>query len=77
VNAGADDVEYTDTTVTNSNAHAVLWRGGGEPVRIDSLAAFPEGVSLWHGGGLTDRGQILAYGGQPQTGARYFLLTPH
>jgi len=76
VNASGDVVGYTDTTVTNSNAHAVLWRGGGEPVRIDSLAALPEGVSLWHGVSINDRGQILAYGGRPQTGARYFLLTP-
>jgi len=76
VNASGDVVGYTDTTANNSNAHAVLWRGGGDPVRIDSLATLPQGVNLWHGVAINDRGQILAYGGRPQTAARYFLLTP-
>jgi probable HAF family extracellular repeat protein len=76
VNASGDVVGYTDTTPNNSDAHAVLWRSGGNPVRIDSLATLPEGVTLWHGVGINDRGQILAYGGQPRTAARYFLLTP-
>jgi probable HAF family extracellular repeat protein len=72
INASGD----IDTTPNNSNAHAVLWRGGGNPVRIDSLATLPEGVTLWHGVAINDRGQILAYGGRPRTGATYFLLTP-
>jgi len=76
VNASGDVVGYTDTTPNNSNAHAALWRRGGDPVRIDSLAKLPDGVALWHGVAINDRGQILAYGGQPRTGARYFLLTP-
>jgi uncharacterized membrane protein len=76
VNSSGDIVGYSDTTNNNNNARAVLWRGGGAPVRIDSLATFPEGVNLWHGVAINERGQILAYGGRPGTGATYYLLTP-
>jgi hypothetical protein len=40
VNSSGDVVGYSDTTPNNGNARAVLWRNGGDPVRIDSLATF-------------------------------------